>query len=136
MLWVNGGNAFILRKAMRQSGLDVILPTLLAQCHIVYAGFSAAAVIASSDLRGLTPSAASHEPLTGYDDGLLWEGLQIIPTAIVVHYDSDHPGRDQAAEEARFYKRNGIPHRLLRDGEALVIDGDREFVAGWPDRAI
>ncbi|MDO7836639.1 Type 1 glutamine amidotransferase-like domain-containing protein [Sphingobium sp. HBC34] len=134
MLWVNGGNAFILRKAMRQSGLDMLLPTLLAQKRIVYAGFSAAAVIASSDLRGLTPSAASYEALSGYNDGLIWEGLQIISAAIVVHYDSDHPGRDQAADEARYYQQNNIPHRLLRDGEALVIDGSSEFVAGWPDR--
>lgn len=134
LLWVNGGNVFILRKAMRQSGLDKILPTLLAQRRIIYAGFSAAAVIASSDLRGLTPSPASYEALSGYQDGLVWEGLQLIPAPIVVHYDSDHPGCDQAAEEARYYKQNGIPHRLLRDGEAWVVDGGREFVAGWPDR--
>lgn len=136
ILWINGGNAFILRKAMRQSGLDVLLPNLLAQDAILYAGFSAAAVIASDDLRGLTPSAASHVHLNEYDDGLLWEGLRITPAAIVVHYDSDHPGSQQAAEEAEYYRQNGIAYRVLRDGEALVIDGELEVVAGWPSRNI
>jgi dipeptidase E len=133
VLWVTGGNAFILRKAMRQSTLDTTLPTLLARNELVYAGFSAAAVIAGADLKALTPSPASFEPLAGYANELIWEGLNILPFALVVHHDSDHPGRAAAAEEAAYHQWARVPHRLLRDGEALVIDGSRTFIAGSRD---
>ncbi|WP_246089468.1 Type 1 glutamine amidotransferase-like domain-containing protein [Paraburkholderia guartelaensis] len=53
VVWVNGGNAFILRRAMKQSGFDVAIADLLERDRIVYSGFSAAAVIASSTLRAL-----------------------------------------------------------------------------------
>lgn len=136
LVWINGGNAFILRKALHQSGLAPLLPDLLSRDEIVYAGFSAAAVIASFDLKGLTPSEASYKPLASYDDGLIWHGLNILPFAIVVHHASDHPGRAQAAEEAAYYQRNGIPHYLLHDGEALVIDGATTLLSGWPDKIV
>lgn len=132
MLWITGGNAFLLRKAMRQSGLDTMLPELLARDALVYAGFSAAAVITCRDLTGLTPTPASYTPPAPYDAGLIWDGLAITPYAIVVHHDSDHPGRAAAAHEAAYYRDHAIPHRLLRDGEALIIANGETRVVGRP----
>src|SRR4051812_34643410 len=43
VVWINGGNAFVLRRAMKQSGFDVFIKSALARDEIVYAGFSAAA---------------------------------------------------------------------------------------------
>ncbi len=53
IVWINGGNSFILRRAMKQSGFDTLIKDALANDEIVYAGFSAAAVIASASLRGV-----------------------------------------------------------------------------------
>src|ERR1700687_5301747 len=53
VVWVNGGNAFLLRRAMEQSGFDVLIKSALARDEIVYAGFSAGTVVASDSLRGL-----------------------------------------------------------------------------------
>jgi dipeptidase E len=129
-LWITGGNAFVLRKAMRQSGFDPLIKQILSEDRIVYAGFSAAAVVTYEHLRGLRPSASACEPLEGYQTELVWEGLNITPYAIVVHYDSDHPGRDQAEEEANYYRQHGIPFHLVRDGQALVVDGDVTELVG------
>lgn len=131
-LWITGGNAFILRKAMRQSGFNALIGDLLAQDAIAYAGFSAAAVVTHDSLAALAPSAAADQPLKGYRPGVILEGLGITAEAIVVHYDSDHPGRLQAAEEAAYYRQNGIPHRLLRDGEALLVRDGITTVVGKP----
>src|SRR5580658_5280099 len=38
-LWVVGGNAFILRRAMHQSGLDKVLTMRAADPDFVYAGY-------------------------------------------------------------------------------------------------
>lgn len=47
-LWVVGGNTFILRRAMRQSGLDVLLHEMPET--FVYAGYSAGACPATPTL--------------------------------------------------------------------------------------
>ncbi len=46
------------------------------------------------------------------------------PYAIVPHYRSpDHPESAACDQVAARYAAAGIPHRTLRDGQALVING-------------
>jgi dipeptidase E len=122
-VWINGGNAFILRRAMKQSGFDAIIKQALARDTLVYAGFSAAAVICYRSMRGLEITDNPNDAPEGYDPEIVWEGLGLLPYAIAVHYKSDHSETDQTDQEIAFYKANGIPYRTLRDGQALVIDG-------------
>jgi dipeptidase E len=47
-----------------------------------------------------------------------------LPTVLVPHVDSpDHPKTDACGGLAEHYRAAGIPHRSLRDGEVLIIDG-------------
>lgn len=130
LVWINGGNAFILRRAMKQSGFDVVISEAVARDEIVYAGFSAAAVIAYSSLEGLELTDNPHEVPGGYDPEIVWEGLGFVPFAIAVHYKSDHPESASVDREIAFYEESGIPYRTLRDGEALVVHGKDERVVG------
>jgi dipeptidase E len=130
VVWVNGGNAFLLRRAMRQSGFDVSIADLLKRDMIVYSGFSAAAVIASSTLRALDRVSDPSEISQGYDPAVVWDGLGLLPFAVVVHFESDHPESAAVTGEVEFYERHNIPYRTLRDGEALVVDGMRSEVVG------
>lgn len=129
-VWVNGGNAFILRRAMSQSGCDLLLADLLERDRLVYAGFSAAAVIASSTLRALDHVSDPAEVPPGYDPAVVWDGLGFLPFSLVVHFESDHPESAAVGAEVEYYKRHRMPFRSLRDGEALVIDGIRDEVVG------
>jgi dipeptidase E len=56
VLWINGGNAFLLRRAMRQSGFDSLIHEFLQGDRFVYAGFSAAVCCAAlrSEERSLS----------------------------------------------------------------------------------
>ncbi|WP_321963527.1 Type 1 glutamine amidotransferase-like domain-containing protein [Paraburkholderia sp. J7] len=130
VVWVNGGNAFILRRAMKQSGFDVAIADLLERDRIVYAGFSAAAVIASSTLRALVRVSDPAEIPPGYDSAVVWDGLRLLPFSFVVHFESDHPESAAVGEEVEFYERHCMPYRTLRDGEAFVMDGMRSEVVG------
>jgi dipeptidase E len=132
LVWINGGNAFVLRRAMKQSGFDALIQKAVARDEVVYAGFSAAAVIAFSSLEGLELTDDPHEVPAGYDAAIVWEGLGFVPFAIAVHYQSDHPESASVDREIAFYEKAGIPYRTLRDGEALVIDGKNEKVVGLP----
>lgn len=123
MVWINGGNAFILRRAMKLSGMDTAIADLLARDEIVYARFSAAAVILSSALHGLEAVDDPHDVPDGYPVAIEWSGLGILPFAIVVHYQSDHAESAAVEKEIEYYNRSNIPYRTLRDGEAFIVRG-------------
>jgi dipeptidase E len=130
VVWINGGNAFILRRAMKQSGFDGIVRRYLEKDAIVYAGFSAAAVVCFDSLRGLEITDDPNEVPLGYDPDIVWAGLGLVPFAMVVHFKSDHPESTSADRELAFYEANGIPYRSLRDGEVFVLDKGVERIVG------
>jgi dipeptidase E len=129
-VWINGGNAFILRRAMKQSGFDTIVTEALARDTHVYAGFSAAAVICFRSMRGLELTDNPTDVPDGYDPVTVWEGLDLLPYAIAVHYKSDHDESGSTDREIAFYEENKIPYRALRDGEALLVNGESTTVVG------
>jgi dipeptidase E len=128
VVWINGGNAFILRRAMKQSGFDVLVKAALARDEIMYAGFSAAVVIAYDSLKGLETTDDAGEVPPGYDASIVWDGLGLLPYALVVHFKSDHPETESADREIAFYEANRIPYRTLRDGEALIVAGSESKI--------
>lgn len=75
LIWAVGGNAFILRKAMAQSGLDSILRSRLQEDAVVYGGFSAGAVVLAPSLKGIEMIDDPHLSVAGYEQGPIWEGL-------------------------------------------------------------
>jgi dipeptidase E len=116
VVWVRGGNAFVLRAALAASGADVVLTDLIRTEAVVYGGYSAGCCVLAPSLRGLElvddPSAAAT---------VHWDGLGILDYAFVPHYRSDHPESADVEKVAEHYLAAGVPHRLLRDGEAIVV---------------
>ena len=53
LVWVLGGNSFVLRKAMLWSGFDIIADKQLRSDTFAYGGFSAGAVVTAPTLRGI-----------------------------------------------------------------------------------
>jgi dipeptidase E len=129
-VWVNGGNAFILRRAMKRSGFDLLLKDALARDALVYAGFSAGAVICYRSMHGLELIDDPNDAPMGYDPQIVWEGLDLLPYALVVHDGVDRSNPNSPHREKAFYGANAIPYRAIRDGQALVVDGQTTKVAG------
>jgi dipeptidase E len=124
-VWVRGGNAFALRHAMARSGADRVIPRLLADDALVYAGYSAGPCVLAPSLRGLElcddPDVVGR--LHGADP--VWEGLGVLDRPFVPHLDSPgHPETELVARVAASYQREGVPYWALRDGQVLVVDGD------------
>lgn len=128
MLWVRGGNTFVLRHAMAASGADVAIKDLLARDAVVYAGYSAGCCVLAPSLHGIE----LVDPLDGVESAYgaqpRWDGLGVLPYAIVPHYRSDHPESAAAETVAERYQATGVPHRTLRDGQVIVVHGEREAV--------
>jgi dipeptidase E len=127
-VWIKGGNTFVLRKAMKLSGFDKIIKKMLKKDEIVYAGYSAGWCILAPTLRGLEIIDSPKEIPAGYPNGTIWSGLGIINYRACPHYKSDHPESADVDKEVKFYKQNKIPYKVLRDGEVIVVNGNKEKV--------
>ena len=123
LVWAMGGNSFILRRAMAQSGFDTVITELLARDAIVYGGFSAGAVVASPSLNGIELMDDPNEIPAGYDPAVVWDGLGLVDYAIVPHFDSPHPESVAARAVVNQHARRKTPFRALRDGEVIVHIG-------------
>src|SRR5690606_21548580 len=90
LVWVMGGNAFILRRAMRQSGFDRTIVDLVAR-GLVFAADGAGALVAGPTLRGAEHLDDPWDVPEYYDDYLVWSGLRLTSFTIVPHFRSNHP---------------------------------------------
>lgn len=125
-IWVRGGNVFLLRRAFKQSGFDNLLVKLLHEDKIAYGGFSAGVCVLAPSLRGLELVDPKDEIADGYDKEVIWGGLGILDYAVAPHYRSDHPESEDIEKCVEYFKANSIPYKTLRDGEAIVINGESE----------
>ncbi|MEH0971956.1 Type 1 glutamine amidotransferase-like domain-containing protein [Micromonospora sp. CPCC 205546] len=130
LIWVRGGNPFILRRAMTLTGADEILRDLLAEDRVVYAGYSAGICVLTPSLHGLELVDDPHDVPAGYPEEIVWDCLGLLPYSILPHHRSDHPESALIDKSLEYMVDHHMPFVALRDGQALVIDGDDQEVAG------
>ena len=125
VIWALGGNAFLLRRAMHQSGFDQVIRDLLAE-KVIYAGWSAGACVAGLSLQAIAIMDDPNVAAPGYGLGeMVWDGLGLVPFPIIPHYKSDHPEAESAARAVAWAIDRRIKHKVLRDGDVLMMDGSR-----------
>ncbi|MGW2395918.1 Type 1 glutamine amidotransferase-like domain-containing protein [Kitasatospora sp. NPDC001664] len=126
VVWVRGGNVFVLREALARSGADVVLTGMVRRDELVYAGYSAGPAVLGRSLRGLEGCDDPADVAVAYGDvaAVRWDGLGVLDYVVVPHVDSPgHPESEALGRVAAEYHRTGVPHRALRDGQALVVRG-------------
>lgn len=125
-VWVRGGNVFVLRHALARSGADLALTARLRADTLVYAGYSAGPCVLAPSLRGLDLCDPAEAVTRTWGEEPRWDGLGLLDAAFVPHVDSPgHPETEALGRVAAHYRAAGTPHRTLRDGQVLVVDGDR-----------
>lgn len=121
-LWVTGGNTFVLRRAMRRSGFDIVGSPLIKDGTVLYGGFSAGCAVLHPDLRGIEFSDDPAIVPAEYEPEVIWDGLGLISFRVAVHYQSDHPETDSTDREIAFYQSLNLQYETLRDGEILLVE--------------
>jgi len=119
-----GGNSFILRRAMAQSGLDKILPKMLANNSLAYGGSSAGAIVATPSLRGSEHGDYPKTIPKHYEKKIIWKGLSLVPFYVVPHYKSDWWGKE-ADQMAQKLKAKNLKYYTLRDGQVIVVEAGK-----------
>jgi dipeptidase E len=124
-LWLRGGNAFVLRAGLAATGADAAIVELLRGDQLVYAGYSAGPCVAGPTLRGLEAVDDVSEVRPTYGCEPVWDGLGLLDRPLVPHVESPgHPETADCTRLSRGWDEAGVSHWALRDGQALVVDGD------------
>ena len=127
LVWVRGGDVFTLRYSLARSGADRVLTQLIEGDLVAYGGYSAGVCVLAPSLRGLEEVDDLSMLRALYDADPIWDGLGVLDYSIVPHVQSpDHPESEACDRLATKYRNAGTPHRTLRDGDVLIIDGDDE----------
>ncbi|NMN98854.1 Type 1 glutamine amidotransferase-like domain-containing protein [Antrihabitans stalactiti] len=125
LVWVRGGNTFVLRAQFARSGADVVLPELVKSGALTYAGYSAGACVMTPSLQGieLFDDPAEVAPTCGID--ARWDGLGLVDHAILPHWDS--PMGDSALSQRAIecFEIAEMSYWTLTDDQAIVVDGER-----------
>lgn len=132
IVWINGGNVFVLKRAYEQSGFAEIITSRLKDDSVVYAGYSAGICVLAPTLAGLdlcdSPTALPDGYVSEFDP----KGLGLINYSILPHYKSDHPETALIDKIEEYMQKSNVPYKVLRDGEAIVINGTQERMVGRP----
>lgn len=116
MIWVVGGNTFVLRHAMKASGFDQVIKQLLED-GLVWGGDSAGALIAGPTLKS---AELCDDP--EFAPEVIWQGLGLTDKFIMPHADS--PDFADAVLQIRRLHKNDANYIELNDTDAYVIDGN------------
>ena len=122
LIWAIGGNSFVLRRAMNQSGFDQFLIENRSNDTFVYAGYSAGTCVLAPTLRGIDLVDNPQIVPEGYQGDIIWEGLSLINYCIAPHYKSDHYESELIDKTVDYFLENKILFKALRDGEVIIIE--------------
>lgn len=121
LIWVRGGNAFVLRKAMALSGFDTMIHSLL-DSGMVYAGYSAGGCVVGPTLHGIELCDDPSIIPAGYPAEPIWDGIGLIDYTVVPHYKSDHPESAMIDDVVAYYEEHNLPYKTLHDGEVILVN--------------
>ena len=121
-----GGNVFLLRTAMKLSGMDEIVKDGVANDKFVYGGYSAGSMVTTRNLRYyghdyLVPEAVPEI----YNTEAVTDGLGLIDEYLIAHCDVEGH-----APITKMYKEcieaDGEAVVLLNQSSVFVVDGDKK----------
>lgn len=121
-IWVSGGNAFVLRQAMRLSGFDNIFQKLRLRPGFLYGGYSAGICVLCDSLKYIEHVDNANEfPYSGSSE-TIWQGLSVFNYGLLPHYNSDHLESEAIGRQMQICIDNKWLFKALRDGEVMIID--------------
>jgi len=123
---MEGGNTFYLLKAIRESGFESVIKSLIAQ-GVVYIGSSAGAYVACPSIVMAAWSNNEFDRCGIVD----YTAMNLVPFLIKAHYTLEK--RSWIEENV---KLSSLPTKVLDDNQALIIDNLKVAFIGEGDEII
>lgn len=123
VLWVRGGNTFVLAQAMKLSGFDKIIKQYFKNSKdVLYGGYSAGVCILGPTLAGVDLVDDPEQNPYDEESETIWDGLNILDYTIAPHYKSGHKESENVDKFIEYMIDEKIPFKALRDGEVITIE--------------
>ena len=121
-----GGNVFLLRTAMKLSGMDEIIKDGVVNDRFVYGGYSAGSMVATKNLRYYGHDYLVPEAVPGlYGVDAVLDGLGLIDEYMIPHCDVEKHDAITAEYKNRI-ESDGNVVLLLNQSSVFVVDGDKK----------
>ena len=129
LIWIRGGNVFILRRAMEASNFDSQVLPLIKGGTIAYGGYSAASVIASRDLWASELIDDIYSVPINYPvNDTPSKGLGLLNFYLVPHFDSTEEWAKNIKKYVKRLKEKNKKFLTLCDGEVYYCNEQEEGV--------
>jgi len=115
---------------MDACGFDQVAGGLVVSGQLVYADYSAGICVVTPDFEGIHLIDDADVVPPDYPAGAEPRALGWVPWRVVPHWSSDHPEANAASQAVEYLLQAELPFRTLRDGHAIVVDGDATRVTG------
>lgn len=123
MVWIRGGSAFILNRAMIESGFNTVGVEMIKDSKLVYAGYSAALIVATTSLSGTEIVDDATVIPSGYSKVTNpFIGLGLIDFYLIPHIDSKEEWARKIPLCIKKLRERGATIVTLKDGEVFVKD--------------
>ena len=126
LVWIRGGNTFILSRAVTASGFNKVIIPLIKNNEIVYAGYSAAILLANKDLLGTElVDDPNIIPLEYPKSKGTYKSLNILDFYLIPHYNSSEEWAVNVKEHVKYLKSKNEKVVTLNDGEVYYCNGKK-----------
>lgn len=121
MVWIRGGSAFILNRAMIESGFSTVGVEMVKNSKLVYAGYSSALIVATTNLSGTEMVDDATIIPSGYSKVTNpFIGLGLIDFYLIPHIDSREEWARKIPLCVKTLREGGATIVTLKDGEVFI----------------
>ncbi|MBU2101355.1 Type 1 glutamine amidotransferase-like domain-containing protein, partial [Patescibacteria group bacterium] len=114
LIWVRGGNTFLLRYVMKKSGFDAVIKDALKN-GLVYAGESAGALVMGPTLKYID---IVDDPNVVPE--MIWRGIDFVDTVPLPHWGAKKYG-NTIKKTYLALRKDGVKVAKFSDGEAMLV---------------
>lgn len=125
LIWIRGGNVFILRRAMMACEFDKYVLPLIKQGKIAFGGYSAGTIIACRDLFASEMVDDIYSVPDDYPvDFLETKGLNLLNFYLIPHWDSTEDWAKNIKSYGAYLKSKNRKVVTICDGEVYYSNND------------
>lgn len=125
LIWVRGGNVFILRRAMEACEFDRYILPMIKNGHIAFGGYSAGTIIAGKDLLASELVDDIYQVPEDYPVAFTpSKGLKLLNYYLVPHYDSEEEYGKDVRKYVTYLKSKNKKVVTMCDGEVFYTNND------------
>jgi dipeptidase E len=120
LLWVTGGNVFILNMVMQKANFKRSLEDGFKN-GLVYGGYSAGIVVLGNTFEGLDLVDDIEFAKSLYPGLALRPIFDYFNYVIIPHFESDHHESNDIDKVVDYLKKKNIKHKAISDGDVIII---------------